>query len=88
MLFVTLVKFRRKPTKADLEKTKKMLSESAKAGGKILAFYWTLGRYDAVLISDCPDEKAHMKMAIQFGDLCGTESLVAIPREEAEKFVE
>jgi len=87
MLFVTLVKLRRKLTKADLERTKKLLSELAKAGGKTIAMYWTLGRYDAVLISDCPDEKAHMKMAMQFGDLCSTESMVAIPREEAEKLV-
>lgn len=88
MLFVTLIRFRRKPTKADLERTNKELQSAAvKAGSKIISFYWTLGRYDAVLISECPDEKTHMKIAIQFGDLVSTESMVAIPRAEAEKLV-
>ena len=50
--------------------------------------YLTLGRYDAVLVSDCPDEKAHMKVAMQFGDLASSESMVAVPIEEAEKLLD
>ena len=83
MLFITLVKMRKKLTKADLEGIKAGLK-----GAKTLAMYFTLGRYDAVLINDCPDEKAHMKVALQFGDLASSETMVAIPVEEAEKLIE
>jgi uncharacterized protein with GYD domain len=50
--------------------------------------YFTLGRYDVVLVSECPDEKAHMKISMQFGELASSESMVAVPAEEAEKLVE
>jgi uncharacterized protein with GYD domain len=59
--FVTLVKLRRKPSKVDMERMKAGLKESK--------IYFTLGRYDALIISECPDEKAHMKTAMQFVDL-------------------
>jgi hypothetical protein len=36
----------------------------------------------------CPDEKTHMKGALRFADLVSTESLVALPAEEAVKLVE
>jgi uncharacterized protein with GYD domain len=80
VLFVTLVKLRKKPSKADMERMKAGLKESK--------IYFTLGRYDAVIISECPDEKAHMKTAMQFVDLGSSESMVAVPAEEAEKLLE
>jgi len=88
LLFITLVKLRRYITKDDMERVKAGLKESEKAGVKTLSMYFTLGRYDAVLVSDCPDEKTHMKMAMQFGDLASSESLVAIQVEEVEKLLE
>jgi len=75
-------------TKDDMDRVKAGLKESEKAGAKTLSMYFTLGRYDAVLVSDCPDEKTHMKMAMQFGDLASSESLVAIQVEEVEKLLE
>lgn len=71
-----------------MDRVKAGLKESEKAGAKTLSMYFTLGRYDAVLVSDCPDEKTHMKMAMQFGDLASSESLVAIQVEEVEKLLE
>lgn len=89
MLFITLVKMRKKLTKADLEGIKAGLKAFEQRGmGKTLGMYFTLGRYDAVLINDCPDEKAHMKAALQFMDLASSETMVAISAEEAEKLVE
>ncbi|MCW4032596.1 MAG: GYD domain-containing protein [Candidatus Bathyarchaeota archaeon] len=88
MLFITLVKLRRYITKDDMDRVKAGLKESEKAGAKTLSMYFTLGRYDVVLVSDCPDEKTHMKMAMQFGDLASSESLVAIQVEEVEKLLE
>lgn len=88
MLFVTLVKMRRYVTKDDMERVNEGLKKSEKTGAKILSMYFTLGRYDVVLVSDCPNEKIHMKMALQFGDLATSESMVAIPMEEFEKLLE
>jgi uncharacterized protein with GYD domain len=87
MLFITLARFRKKPTKETLTEIQRLLEEVGKEGGKILGVYWTLGRYDAVLLSECPNEKTHMRAAIRFADLVSTESLVAVPAEEAIKLV-
>jgi len=88
MLFVTLIKLRKKLSKADLETVKAGLKATEKVGAKTVGMYFTLGRYDVVLVSECPDEKAHMKVSMQFGDLASYESMVAITAEEAEKLVE
>lgn len=88
MLFITLAKFKKKPTKEMLAETQRLFEQIAKEGGKILGVYWTLGRYDVVVLSECPDEKAHMKGALRFAETMSTESLVAITAEEAAKLVE
>jgi uncharacterized protein with GYD domain len=88
VLFVTLVKLRKKLSKTDVDRIKAGLKMSEKIGAKTLGMYFTLGRYDAVLVSDCSDEKAHMKIAMQFGDLASSESMVAVRVEEAEKLME
>ena len=88
MLFITLIKLRRKLSKADMERIKAGMKEWEKGEAKTVGMYFTLGRYDAVLVSDCPDEKSHMKVAMQFGDLASSESMVAVPVEEAEKLID
>jgi hypothetical protein len=42
--------------------------------------YWTLGKYDTIVIIDGPDEKAAMRSVIRWGDLISTETLVALKR--------
>ena len=88
MFFVTLVKLRRSLSKADLERVNAGLKAGEKFGAKVLGMYFTLGRYDVVLLSECPDEKAHMKISMQFGDLASSESMVAVPADEAEKLIQ
>jgi uncharacterized protein with GYD domain len=83
MLFITLVKFRKKLTKADMEGIKAGLKET-----NTIASYFTLGRYDAIFVNDCPDEKSHMKVAMQFYDLASSETMAAITAEEAEALIE
>ena len=85
MLFVTLVRERGKITKEAIEKTNKILASEPRV--KVLGFYWTLGRYDSVLIVEGPDEKTVMKMLLEAGSYVGTETMVAIPREEAIKLL-
>jgi uncharacterized protein with GYD domain len=61
----------------------KMMEELNKKGIKILDFYWTLGRFDTVLVFEAADEKEAMKMSIGAAEFVATETLVAIPRQEA-----
>ena len=89
MLFVTLVKFRKKLTKEMIAQNLSFAEMEAKEEGiKNIATYWTIGRYDAVVITEAPNEKAHMKSVLRRGDFLSTQSLVGIPAEEARKLVE
>jgi uncharacterized protein with GYD domain len=88
MIFITLGKLRKKPTKEAVAEVNKIREKMAKEGMRILSSYWTLGRYDTVMIFEAPDERAAMKAAIGRGDIMATETLVAVPREEALKLVE
>ena len=88
MIFITLSRFRRKPTKQMIAESDKLFKQAAKEGQKVLGLYWTLGRYDGVLVGEMPDEKACMKAALRWGDIASTETLVAVPREEAVKLLD
>jgi uncharacterized protein with GYD domain len=82
MQFITLVKFRRRPTPEEVANTPKRVEA---AGVKVTAAYWCLGRYDAVVISEAPDAETVMKGFSTVMDSAATETLVAIPREQAIK---
>lgn len=88
MIFITLGKWRKKPTKESVAQSGKLFDQIVKEGGKILGMYWTLGRYDTVVITEGRDEKAAMKGLMRWGDLVSTETLVAVPREKAIKLLE
>jgi uncharacterized protein with GYD domain len=88
MIFITLARFKAKPTKEWVDKSSKLAEQMVEEGAKILGMYWTLGRYDAVLVAEGKDEKAAMRALLRWGDLVSTETLVAVSREEALKLVE
>ncbi len=88
MWFVTLVKWRRKPTKHDTEAMTAYWADAGKMGMKLHHAFWTLGRFDYVSITEGPDEKTAMKFALNAPtDLGATETLVAVSRDEAIKFL-
>ena len=87
MIFISLGRLKKTPTKEMSAQTTKMLEEMEKQGIKIVGFYWTLGRFDTVLIFDAPTEKDAMRVAIGASEMVATETLVAIPREEATKLL-
>jgi uncharacterized protein with GYD domain len=88
MWFVTLVKWRRKPNKHDTEAMTAYWAEAEKMGVKRHMSFWTLGRYDAVFVTEAPDEKTVMKLFVNTPtDLGSSETLVAVSREEAIKMV-
>jgi uncharacterized protein with GYD domain len=88
MIFITLAKFKKKPTRETMAQSSKLFEQMVKEGGKILSQYWTLGKYDAVVITEGKDEKSTMKALMRFGDIVSTETFVAVTREEAMKLVE
>jgi uncharacterized protein with GYD domain len=88
MIFITLSKWRKRPTKEMVAQAGRLFDQQVKEGAKILGQYWTLGRYDAVVIIEGKDEKAAMKAALRWGDLISTETMVAVTREEAIKLIE
>jgi len=87
LIFIMLAKDKEKPTKANTSQGTKILDELKKKGIKVLGFYWTLGRYDDVIIFEAPSAKDAMKLAIAVKDYVSSETMVAIPREEALKLI-
>ena len=88
MIFISLVKFTRKPKKEDSAETERIFAEQAKLGVKNIGLYWTFGRFDAVRIFEAPDEKIAMKALMKAPERISTETLVAMRREDAEKLLE
>lgn len=87
MIFISLCRFRKKPTKQGLAEIQNLIDKANKKGNKFLSLYWTLGRYDVVATVEAPDEKAAMACALSFSEHISTETMVAVPAEEARKLV-
>lgn len=85
MIFITLIRFKKKAR--DVSEVGKMIMQNLPAGVKIIGTYWTLGRYDAVWVYEGQNEKDAIKTFIDAGDVASTETLVAVPREEAMKLL-
>jgi len=74
---------RKKPDKSMAGDATKMVEEFKKKGINVLNWYWTLGRYDTVFIFEAASEKDAMKMSIDVSEWVTSETLVAIPRQDA-----
>jgi uncharacterized protein with GYD domain len=86
MLFIALIKFKKKAK--DVVEIGKSVMQNLPEGVKIIGTYWTLGKYDAVWIYEAPSEKVAVKLGIAAGEAMQTQTLVAIPRDEAMKLLE
>jgi len=86
LIFITLANWKQTPKKEAEEQATKRIEELGKQGIK-MNIYWTLGRYDAVTIIEAPTEKDAMKTILLWQDVVATETLVAVPREEAIKLL-
>jgi len=87
LIFISFGRFRKKPSKETSAGISKMLEDIKQKGIRIIGFYWTLGRYDTVMILEAPNEKEAMKLSIGAADVVTTETMVAMPREEAIKLL-
>jgi len=59
------------------------------AGGKVLGFYLTMGRYDSVLIVEGPNDEIAASLALGAGSqgFVRTETLKAFPESEYRKII-
>ena len=85
MIFITLIKFRKKAS--EVVEVGKKIMQNLPSGVKIIATYWTLGRYDSVWIFEGKDEKDAIKLWLPAGDVVRSETLVSLSREEALKLL-
>jgi uncharacterized protein with GYD domain len=74
---------RKKPDKAMAGNATEMVADFKKKGINILNWYWTLGRYDTVVVFEAANEKEALKFSLGIAEFVATETLVAIPRQEA-----
>ena len=87
MIFISLAKWKQKPTPEMIREADKLWDQLRKEGGKVISAYWTIGRYDAIVTLEAPSERAALKALMRWGDYLNTETLVAVPREEAVKLL-
>jgi uncharacterized protein with GYD domain len=87
LIFVSLCRFRKKPTKEMLAELQNLIAEATKKGSNFLSIYWTLGRYDMVVTVEAPDEKAAMACALTFSEYISTETMTAVSNEEAGQLI-
>ncbi len=87
MYFISLLKFRKKPTKEMIAANLKTLELDEKEGIKFHGIYWTLGSYDVIGIYEAPNEMVAMKSQLRRAEVIASETLIAIPAEEARKLV-
>jgi uncharacterized protein with GYD domain len=78
---------RKKPSKEMAAQATGVIDELKKIGIKIIGWYWTLGRYDTAVIFEAADEKEALKTSLAVAEFVASETLVAIPREEAIKLL-
>lgn len=88
--YVTLIRYTEQGIKA-FKDLPSRLEETRKAGeavgAKLVAFYLTMGQYDAVVVSEAPDDETVATLALAAGGRGNvrTETLRAFTEDEAKK---
>lgn len=82
MLFIALVKFKTNLGKEVVARNLKDIADDTKEQIKYVGIWWTLGKYDTVVMFEAPDEKTAMRMVLKRADRMEIETLVAIPADE------
>ncbi len=79
-----MAKIKDSPSRLDAAK-----KAAEKAGGKIQTWYLTMGQYDAVIISEFPNDEACAKFTLSVGALGNvtTETLKAFTESEYRKII-
>ena len=83
MIFIVLVKFKTTLSKEVIAQNLKDIADDVTEGITYLGMYWTLGKYDTVVIFEAPDEKVAMNMVLKRADRMEIETLVAVPAHKS-----
>ena len=86
MFFIVLAKMRGEMT-PEFRKINENAMKNPPPGVKIHNVFWTLGKYDFVIIYEAPSEKDAMKMGAAWAKFVESQTLTAIPQEEAQKLI-
>lgn len=81
MLFFALAKFKKSLTKDVVEQNLKDIEADMKGQIVYKGIWWTLGKYDTVVMFEAPDEKAAMNLVLKRVDRMEIETLVAVPAD-------
>ena len=81
MLFIALAKFKTTLSKEVVARNMKDIESDANGEIRYLGIWWTLGKYDTVVMFEAPDEKAAMNMVLKRADRMEIETLVAVPAD-------
>ena len=81
MLFIALAKFKKALTKEVVEQNMRDIESDSKGDVKYLGIYWTLGRYDTVVMFEAPNEKVAMNVVLKRADRMDIEILTAVPAD-------
>ena len=88
MWFVTLVKNTQAPTKENAMTMQGHMKTAESWGVKFHQGFFTLGPYDAVWISEAPDEKTALRVSMLFSTMGGSAtSMPAVSQEEVMGWV-
>lgn len=90
--YVTLVNFTDqgiRNVKDTTKRAKAFQASAKKAGVKVKAEFWTMGRYDIVIITEAPDDEALSRALLSVGTLGNirTETLRAFSANEMDKML-
>jgi uncharacterized protein with GYD domain len=83
MLFIALVKFKTPLSQEIVAQNVKDIEDDTKGEVRYLGIYWTLGKYDTVVLFEAPDEKVAMNVVLKRSDRMEIETLVAVPADAA-----
>jgi uncharacterized protein with GYD domain len=81
MLFIMLAKFKTLLSKDVVVRNMKDIEDETNGEVRYREIYWTLGRYDTVVVFEAPDEKAAINMVLKRADRMEIETLVAVPAD-------
>lgn len=81
MLFIVLAKFKQNLSKEIVDQNMLDIETDTEDGVHYRGIYWTLGRYDTVVIFEAPNEKVAMDVVLRRADRMDVETLVALPAD-------
>ena len=89
-MYVTLIRYTELGIKTFKDLPKRLeetRTAGEAAGAKLVAFYLTMGQYDAVVVSEAPDDETVATLALAAGGRGNvrTETLRAFTEDEAKK---